>query len=430
MAKATAAPNVVAEDPDRINQALRELHGAADLPSVVEVLLPGAAAATIRLRNDVLALSEDVLARGAIISGAPGTGKSTIARLIALGRYLSRVGPQAFTRILKSMSLDGPGRLGHTKMDWFREMSLAGLVTTLADMQLFGIEPKSASDVDPRPGIFQHARMGNPKQGEPTLGAQVTGGVVFLDEVAEAPSELQAKLLTVLTGTMVYPVGAEGDEARGFVFDGLTIAATWRSRTALRDDLRARLSEHVIEMPSLEARAEDMSVIARSLIAEGERRRERIIQQLSRLPGIDETRISKYRVHVKLSEADIKLLREVPWSRLGELRGLGQVLNRVMRGDVSVKESVERHFAASGPADEAQQDTQLFEAIMALPSPPPSLASAVKLVEIQTRRQMVIDIRRDDFRIHQLANHLHLGTAEVKKRLSDLPRQKSRQTGS
>jgi hypothetical protein len=141
--------------------------------------------------------------------------------------------------------------LSQKPLTWYRDISLAGLVETLADAQLFGIGEKVASGVTARVGIFEQAMTGHipsePAETHDKLLASakqkrrwaplVTGGVVLLDEIGDLAPSLHAKLLRVLNGERQYRIGKEGNDAYSFQYEGRTILATWRDLGPLPERL-------------------------------------------------------------------------------------------------------------------------------------------------------------------------------------------------
>ena len=111
-------------------------------------------AATIASRMDVLLLGET------------GTGKELFARMIhASGSHSA-----------------GP----------FVAINCAAIPSELLESELFGVQARVATGVDPRTGLF----------------VQANNGSILLDEIGEMPERLQAKLLRVLQEREVLPVGA------------------------------------------------------------------------------------------------------------------------------------------------------------------------------------------------------------------------------
>jgi DNA-binding NtrC family response regulator len=119
----------------------------------------------------------------------------------------------------------------------------------LLESELFGyVAGAFTGAAKDRKGFFEEAR----------------GGTIFLDEIGEMPTELQAKLLRVLESQEFYRVG----EAVPTKTDVRIIAATNRHLEAeiaagrFREDLFYRLSAFQIQLPSLNQRTEDIPLLA------------------------------------------------------------------------------------------------------------------------------------------------------------------------
>ena len=96
------------------------------------------------------------------------------------------------------------------------------------------------------------------------------GGSVFLDEIADLPLSLQAKLLRVIEDGEVRPVGG----TRSKKIDVRFIAATNQnleervSRGEFRKDLFYRLNVATLRVPPLRDRAEDIPLLARHFLTQ------------------------------------------------------------------------------------------------------------------------------------------------------------------
>lgn len=402
-----------------------------NLAGIFAVLIPGTSEATVRLRADAIALSQDPGARGAMILGPPGSGKSTLARAIALGRYLHVLTPEKAQQILDAVAVEPPARIKKISMNWYEELSLTGLVTELADTQLFGIVAKAATGVEARHGIFRQASTGHDPN-RPTDAAMLTGGVVFLDEIGDLPAPLQPKLLTVLTGAEVAPVGGESAVREQYRFEGLTIAATWKDPVAdglLRRDLASRLSDHVLRVPPLTARVEDLNVLVDAILLELRSSRTAWVEERARLTGVG-LDLEKARAHeaavreFQPTEDDMRALRSTDWSAYGDLRGLAQVLRRSIEQRIPVAEAIQRQlYIPEHTTAVARAKEILFQRLLEIePDGRSGPAGLVAEVERAIRVELVEDLRGDGTKLDRLANHLGIDAAELRRRLADLVR--------
>ena len=161
-----------------------------------------------------------------VILGETGTGKEVVAR--ALHRVSGRKGS-------------------------FQAINCAAIPPNLLESELFGFRRGAFSGADrDKPGLIKLA----------------DGGTLFLDEIGDMPLEAQAKLLRVLQAREVFPLGATTPEK----VDIRVVCATHRDLHAyvkeskFRGDLFARLNEHVVRLPPLRERKEDVFQLARSFI--------------------------------------------------------------------------------------------------------------------------------------------------------------------
>ena len=158
----------------------------------------------------------------ALVLGETGTGKGLAARLIHT----------------QSDRAGGP----------FVTVNCAALPEPLLESELFGhVRGAFTGATRDRPGLI----------------AESSGGVLFLDEIAEMSPALQAKLLDVLERRVVRRVGDSKERA----VDLRVVAATHRDldervqKGTFREDLRYRLDVVSIELPPLRHRREDIPLL-------------------------------------------------------------------------------------------------------------------------------------------------------------------------
>ena len=137
---------------------------------------------------------------------------------------------------------------------------------------------------------------------------QADGGTLFLDEIGELPLDAQGKLLRLLHGGEVHPVGAR----HSLIVDVRVVAASNRrladevAAGRFREDLFDRLSVVPVTIPPLRERAGDIPALTRHLLA-------RIAQQ----PGLRP---------LGITDDALTLLGEYDWP--GNVRQLGNALFR------------------------------------------------------------------------------------------------------
>jgi transcriptional regulator with PAS, ATPase and Fis domain len=165
-----------------------------------------------------------------LINGASGTGKELVAHA------LHRMSPRR----------DGP----------LVAVNAAALPASLVEAELFGYEAGSFTGAD--------------RKGRKGKFEQAAGGTIFLDEIGDMPTEVQAKLLRVLQDRMIERVGGERPREVDFRFVSATNSdlSGQVDKGRFRLDLYYRISPIVIEVPPLRDRREDIPELASHFAAE------------------------------------------------------------------------------------------------------------------------------------------------------------------
>ncbi|MHB1176034.1 MAG: sigma-54-dependent transcriptional regulator [Sulfuriferula sp.] len=165
----------------------------------------------------------------ALITGETGTGKELVARAI------HRASPR--------------------RDKLFVPINCAAIPADMLESELFGYEKGAFTGAHKeRIGKFELAH----------------GGTIFLDELAEMPIALQAKLLRVLQENVIERLGSN----RNIPIDIRIIAATNRDPLAaiaenkLREDLYYRVNVFSLELPPLRDRQEDIPALIQYFVAE------------------------------------------------------------------------------------------------------------------------------------------------------------------
>ena len=135
----------------------------------------------------------------------------------------------------------------------FVHVNCAALPANLIEGELFGNEKGAYTDAKgARPGLFETAE----------------GGTIFLDEIGEMPTEMQAKLLLVVeNGTFRRLGGTRDRRVRTRIIAATNQDLDRRVETGeFRSDLLYRLNALTIRIPPLRERGEDALRIAERLI--------------------------------------------------------------------------------------------------------------------------------------------------------------------
>jgi two-component system nitrogen regulation response regulator GlnG len=177
-----------------------------------------------------------------LINGESGTGKELVAR--ALHRHSPRAAKP------------------------FIAINTAAIPKDLLESELFGHERGAFTGA-------QQMRRGRFEQAD--------GGTLFLDEIGDMPSDLQTRLLRVLSDGQFYRVGGHQPISANV----RVIAATHQDLEArvkqnlFREDLFHRLNVIRMRLPSLRERREDIPLLARHFL-----------QKSARELGVDAKRLS------------------------------------------------------------------------------------------------------------------------------------------
>lgn len=219
----------------------------------------------------VLALARRVAATDAtvLLTGESGVGKEVFARFIH--RHSARASRP------------------------FVAVNCAAIPENLIEATLFGYEKGAFTGAS-------HMQVGKFEQAQ--------GGVLLLDEIAELPLNLQAKLLRVLQEREVERVGGRAPvrlDVRVLAATNCDLGARVKAGR-FREDLYYRLNVFPLEIPPLRARRADIPALA-----------EHCLERYAPTVG---------RRGMRLSQAALSALQAYDWP--GNVRELGNVIQRAM----------------------------------------------------------------------------------------------------
>jgi DNA-binding NtrC family response regulator len=170
-------------------------------------------------------------------------------------------------------------------------------------------------------------------------------GTLLLDEIAEMPFELQAKLLRVLEDRRFRPLGGEEEvPLRARVLASTHVDLVRRiSEGRFREDLFYRLNVVNIEVPALSERGDD------------------VIQLLHAFA-------SSFKRRLRFTDAAIQWIRMRPWP--GNVRELKNAVERLalLSESDTIDVPVLEEFVGLNVMDSAREIDRMARSILALPS--------------------------------------------------------------
>ncbi|MGH7559998.1 MAG: sigma-54-dependent transcriptional regulator [Gemmatimonadales bacterium] len=272
-----------------------------------------------RLRQEVFALQRRLGESTLLGWSEPMTKlRETIARVAPVPSPVLILGESGTGKELVARELH---RLGPHPAGAFVAINCAALPEQLVESELFGHERGAFTGaIAQRKGAFEAA----------------SGGTLLLDEVGDLPPPAQAKLLRALEQREVQRVGA----TKPVSVDVRVVAATNRDpddlvrRGTFREDLLYRLNVHVVTVPPLRERREDIALLAQRFLEETCRRygvlprtlsgdaRERLVAYDWRRNNLRELRNAVERM-VVLSDGETIRAEHVPPEILGETEPSG-----------------------------------------------------------------------------------------------------------
>lgn len=236
-----------------------------------------------------------------LLEGETGVGKEIIAKLIHFGQSDSLLP--------------------------FVDINCTALSPSLFESELFGYDSGAFT------GAVHAGRKGKLDSAH--------GGTIFLDEVAEIPVELQAKLLRVLEERNFYRVGG----LRRIPTDIRVIAATnldFDSRIgdgSFRRDLYYRLKVGHIRIPALRERRDDILPLARMMLKQFSQKRNKAFHNLS--------------------DATCELLLNHPWpGNVRELKNLMEWAAFMYDAPFLLPEHIQHRLTIPGSAPRTSGETE------------------------------------------------------------------------
>jgi DNA-binding NtrC family response regulator len=232
-----------------------------------------------------------------LIIGESGTGKELMAQ--AVHRLSGRTGPMV-------------------------SLNIAGLDDTMFSDSLFGHRRGAFTGADSdRGGLIERAE----------------GGTLFLDEIGELSQVSQVKLLRLIEDRRYYPLGADLPKASSAAI----VTATNRDLRAassagtFRLDLFYRLQTHLVQLPPLRERLDDLSLLLNHFARQSA---ERLGRGVPAIPDELVLLLQSYDFPGNIRELESMVFDAMSGLK-GNVLGLESFRRKILRGGASGKAPVE-----------------------------------------------------------------------------------------
>jgi DNA-binding NtrC family response regulator len=232
-----------------IDQAVRLMKaGAADYmtkPFEIDALLA---------RIEKLIAPRWVLTDGSELGRSPAIGivERQLRRLAGIQSTVLLTGPSGAGKEVAARFLHTKGDRSHEP---FMALNCAAIPPDLLESEFFGHEKGAFTGA-------AHRRIGYVEQ--------AGNGILFLDEIAEMPPAMQAKLLRLLQERTFMRIGGDRQIASRARVVAATNADLFKcvKEGRFREDLYYRLAVIIVNVPPLHARGEDILILANRFLGE------------------------------------------------------------------------------------------------------------------------------------------------------------------